>query len=159
MTSNLSHLAVGLGDGTVLLYRHLLQSLTTSPTNLTAMPKARVIHESPEPVTGLGFREPGYAASLQRGGAGEADRNGSSQPSLFIVTINRVLVASVSSRGGEPEVVEEQGADLGCATMDAGRRELIVARDDAIYTYGPEGRSQTLAYEGRSSHMCTGSEG
>jgi hypothetical protein len=37
--------------------------------------------------------------------------------------------------------------------MAAGKQELIVARDDAIYTYGAEGRVQTLAYGGASN--CT----
>lgn len=106
------------------------------------MPKARVIHESPEPVTGLGFREPSY---------GQRVSDDRIQPSLFIVTISRVLSASVSSRGGEPTVLEDLGADLGCAAMDAAKRELVVARDDAIYTYGPDGRAQTFAYEGTQS--------
>lgn len=132
---------MGLGDGTVLLYRHLLQSLQTSPTNLTSMPKARVIHESPEPVTGLGFREPESS--------GDKDKD-KPDVSLFIVTINRVLSASVSSRGGEPKVLDETGAGLGCAAMDSGKRQLIVARDEAIYVYGPEGRDATYAYEGES---------
>jgi hypothetical protein len=100
------------------------------------MPKARVIHESPEPVTGLGFRE------------GGADGAVKPEVSLFIVTINRVLSASVSSRGGDPKTLDELGAGLGCTAMDWKKRELIVARDEAIYTYGSEGRGATYAYEG-----------
>ena len=57
LSATLSHLAIGLGDGTVILYRHLDQSIYSSSGSLTTLPKPRVIHESPtEPITGLGFR-------------------------------------------------------------------------------------------------------
>ncbi|WVQ96313.1 hypothetical protein IAU59_003417 [Kwoniella sp. CBS 9459] len=141
LTSNLSHLAIGLGDGTVLLYRHLLQSLTTSPTALTSLPKARVIHESHEPITGLGFREP----SLDDPVPGV---------SLFIVTTNRVLSATVSGKGGEARTIDELGCGLGCAIMDWDRKEMIVARDEAIYLYGPDGRGACYAYEGPKSSIA-----
>ncbi|KAI6039353.1 hypothetical protein EDC04DRAFT_2868030 [Pisolithus marmoratus] len=52
----LAFLAIGLADGTVLLYRHLNQSLASTSGSLTTLPKPRVIHEIPtEPVTFLGF--------------------------------------------------------------------------------------------------------
>lgn len=156
ITSNLSHLAIGLGDGTVLLYRHLLQSLTTSPTALTSLPKARIIHESNEPVTGLGFREPNYSGSATTSAASRApdgDKAGASGSiSLFIVTTNRVLSVAVSGKGGETRTIDEQGCGLGCAVMDWNRREMVVARDEAIYLYGPAGRGACFAYEGTS---CT----
>lgn len=140
LTSNLSHLAIGLGDGTVLLYRHLLQSLTTSPTSLTSLPKARVVLEAneraPEAITGLGFRE------------GNAEKGSITATALYIVTTNRVLSASVSVKGGEAKVLDETGSGLGCAAMDAERNDMIVARDEAIYLYGPEGRGACYAYEG-----------
>ncbi|KAK4689022.1 vacuolar protein sorting-associated protein 11, partial [Tremellales sp. Uapishka_1] len=147
LTSNLSHLAIGLGDGTVLLYRHLLQSLTTSPTSLTSLPKARVIHESSEPITGLGFREP--SSSTTRSKAPE----NSNAVSLFIVTTNRVLCAPVSGKGGETRTIDELGCGLGCAVMDWDKREMIIARDEAIYLYGPEGRGACYAYEGPKSSI------
>ncbi|WVW84968.1 hypothetical protein I302_107004 [Kwoniella bestiolae CBS 10118] len=142
ITSNLSHLAIGLGDGTVLLYRHLLQSLTTSPTSLTALPKARVIHESKEPITGLGFREP-------------QDTTGTGI-SLFIVTTNRILSAPVSGKSGSSETrtIDELGCDLGCAVMDSQKKEMIVARDEAIYLYSNEGRGACYAYEGPKSSIA-----
>ncbi|KAL1413091.1 Vacuolar protein sorting-associated protein 11 [Vanrija albida] len=146
LTSNLSHLAVGLGDGTVLLFRHLLQSITASPTALTSLPKARVVVDpndrNPEAVTGLGFREDPVAG----GGSTVAS-------ALFIVTTNRVLTAPVSAKGGETRVLDETGAGLGCSVMDGNRSELIVARDDAIYLYSPEGRGACYAYEGQKSFI------
>ncbi|WWD18724.1 hypothetical protein CI109_103178 [Kwoniella shandongensis] len=144
LTSNLSHLAIGLGDGTVLLYRHLLQSLTTSPTSLTSLPKARVIHESNEPITGLGFREP----------SDKDTSSGNGGLSLFIVTTNRVLCASVSGRGGETRTIDEHGSGLGCAVMDWDRKEMILARDEAVYLYGPDGRGACYAYEGPKSSIA-----
>lgn len=146
LTSNLSHLAVGLGDGTVLLYRHLLQNLTTNPTALASLPKARVVHESPEPITGLGFREAGPLGTASSK-APESDRGGATL-SLFVVTTNRVLNATVSGRVGEARTIDEVGCGLGCAAMDWERRDMVIARDEAIYLYGPEGRGACYAYEG-----------
>lgn len=142
ITSNLSHLALGLGDGTVLLYRHLLQSLTTSPTALTSLPRARVLHESTEPITGLGFREPLMSSTVK---AAEDTR-----VSLFVVTTNRVLVASASAKGGDARAIDDMGCGLGCASMDWERKKMIVARDEAVYVYNTENREACLAYEGET---------
>jgi hypothetical protein len=144
---------VGLGDGTVLLYRHLLQSLTTSPTSLTSLPKPRVIHESPEPITGLGFREnASQLADTAPRGSG-TDKSAVPTLGLFIVTTNRVLSAVVSGRGGEARTIDDKGSGLGCAAMDWERKEMIVARDDALWLYGAEGRGQCYAYEGQSRRV------
>ena len=81
LSATVAHLAVGLGDGTVILYRHLDQSLALS-TSLTSLPKARTVHELfIEPITGLGFREP------------TDDMSGY----IYVVTTNRVLSYLVSS--------------------------------------------------------------
>lgn len=145
LTSNLSHLAVGLGDGTVLLYRHLLQSLTTAPTSLGSLPKARVVLEAneraPEAITGLGFRE------------GRAEKGSVTATALYIVTTNRVLSASVSARGGEARELDDTGSGLGCCVMNSDRSDMIVARDEAIYLYAPEGRGACYAYEGPKSSV------
>nr|KIR44800.1 vacuolar membrane protein [Cryptococcus bacillisporus CA1280] len=146
LTSNLSHLAIGLGDGTVLLYRHFLQSLTTS-SSLTSFPKARVVHESHEPVTGLGFRE--HPPTDKSTPSKSASSHGFG---LFIVTTNRVLSAPVSGKG-ETRTIDDVGCALGCAAMDSQRKEMVVARDEAIYLYGPDGRGACLAYEGPKSSI------
>ncbi|TFK22979.1 vacuolar membrane protein [Coprinopsis marcescibilis] len=142
LSNGLAHLAIGLGDGIVLLYRHLDQSLAGS-NSLTALPKTRTIHESPtEPITGLGFKE-----------STEETPN----THLFIVTTNRVLSYQVSGRGsgGTPSVVDEIGSGLGCATMDWHARDIIVARDEAIYLCGTEGRGACYAYEGHKTSVHT----
>jgi hypothetical protein len=119
----------------VILYRHLDQSLSGS-ASLTAIPKPRTVHESPtEPVTALGFREP-------------TDETPATY--LFIATTNRVLVYQASGRGsgGAASEVHEAGAALGCAVMDWKARDMVVARDEAIYICGAENRGSSYAYEG-----------
>ncbi|KAI8982945.1 hypothetical protein BD414DRAFT_491677 [Trametes punicea] len=143
LSASLSFLAIGLGDGTVILYRHLDQSIYSASGSLTTLPKPRVIHESPtEPITGLGFREPAEdSPSLY----------------LFIVTTNRVLCYQASGKGsgGTPTAVDEIGAGLGCATMDWKARDIVVARDEAIYLFGTESRGACYAYEGPKSSIYT----
>ena len=139
LSASLSHLAIGLADGTILLYRHLDQSLSSS-TSLSALPKARVLLEAPtEPITGLGFREPSAAQAEE-----------SPHLHLFATTTNRVLCFQVSGKGSgsAPRVLDEVGGALGCAQMDWRARDMIVARDEAIYVYGTEGRGASVAYEG-----------
>ncbi|KAL1745090.1 hypothetical protein HDZ31DRAFT_37166 [Schizophyllum fasciatum] len=136
LSASLSHLAIGLGDGTVMLYRHLDQSLASS-SSLTSVPKPKTVHESPtEPVTGLGFAEP-------------TDEH--PQTHLFVATTNRVLAYQVSGRGsgGAATVVNEIGCGLGCTTMDRAARDMVIARDEAIYVCGTEGRGSSYALEGR----------
>jgi hypothetical protein len=139
LSDTLSHLAIGLGDGTVLLYRHLDQSIFSGSTSLTSLPKPRTVHESPtEPITGLGFKEPTEEIPNLY---------------LFVVTTNRVLSYQASGRGssGTVNVVDEVGSGLGCATMDWRARDIVVARDEAIYMCGIEGRGTCYAYEGASN--------
>jgi hypothetical protein len=141
LSASLSHLAVGLGDGTVLLYRHLDQSLFSGSNALNALPKPKVIQEYPtEPITGLGFREPKPTAE------DKADRE---NLHLFIVTTNRVLcyLAAGKGSGATPTVVDEVGCGLGCAAMDGRAREMVVARDEAIYMCAPDGRGACYAVE------------
>ncbi|OSD08241.1 hypothetical protein PYCCODRAFT_1429303 [Trametes coccinea BRFM310] len=143
LSASLSYLAIGLGDGTVILYRHLDQSIYSTSGSLSTLPKPRVIHESAtEPITGLGFREPA---------------EDSPNVYLFIVTTSRVLCYQASGKGsgGTPAVVDDIGAGLGCATMDWKAREVVVARDEAIYLFGTESRGACYAYEGPKSSIQT----
>lgn len=162
MTSTLSYLAIGLVSGQVLLYRHVSQSLSTSPLALSTFPKARVVWEgtAAEPITGLGFRDPTLSTSgsnRQDSGLIEGDSDlitdkvaATSSTGLFIVTTNKTIVIPVvTGKGSEPRVLEDVGAGLGCSTMDREGRELIVGRDDGIYIYASEGRGACYAYEGK----------
>lgn len=132
LSATVAHLAIGLGDGTVILYRHLDQSLASS-TSLTSLPKARTVHESPtEPITGLGFREP----------------TGDLSGYLYVVTTNRVLSYLASGSGASATMVDEIGTGLGCTTMDSKAKDIIVVRDEAIYLCGIDGRGPCYAFEG-----------
>jgi hypothetical protein len=136
----MAYFAIGLTDGTVLLYRNFEQSVLSSGS-LTAVPKAKTIHESPsEPITGLGFRE-----ETPEGEAGGAESN-----HLFIVTTNRVLFYHVAGKGSgpAPTVLDEVGCGLGCACMERKGMDIIVAREEAIYLCGIDGRGSCFAYEG-----------
>ncbi|KAK1224476.1 Vacuolar protein sorting-associated protein 11 [Marasmius sp. AFHP31] len=189
LSATLSHLAVGLGDGTVVLYRHLDQSLAASSTSLTALPKPRAIHESPtEPITGLGFREPTAALSPSSNPtkSNRDDSHLAADPNLylFISTTNRVLVYQATGRGSgsNASVVDEIGCGLGCSAMDGGisaliqgesltaiqsgeiglgkgmggrdsGRVMVVAREEALYMVGIEGRGNCYAHEGQKSSI------
>jgi hypothetical protein len=159
LSLNLAHLSIGFADGTVLLYRHLDQSLASS-SSLTSLPKLRVVHEplpatttisssSPssrgngtattvsgnEPITGLGFKEPA---------------EDSPNVHLFVITTGQVLSYQVSGKGsGAPATfVDEIGCGLGCARIDWKARQVVVTRDEAIYLCGTDGRGACYAYEG-----------
>jgi hypothetical protein len=141
LSSTLSHLAIGLADGTVFLYRHLDQFIFSGSNALTSLPKSRVVHESPtEPITGLGFKEP------------SAEDTDNTNLYLFVVTTNQVLSYQATGKGSgnTATAVDEVGSALGCATMDWKVKDMVVARDEALYIIGTEGRGACYAYEGSS---------
>ncbi|KDQ10183.1 hypothetical protein BOTBODRAFT_190653 [Botryobasidium botryosum FD-172 SS1] len=137
-----SHLAIGLADGTVLLYQHLDQSLFAGSNRLTSLAKPKIILDSAtEPITRLGFREPDERP--------DEDEDEDEDLHLFIVTTDRVLVylASGKESGGTPAVIDEVGAGLGCAVMDQRAREIVTGPDDAINVRGLEERGACFAIE------------
>lgn len=119
---------------------------------MTALPKPKIIFESSsEPITGLGFREPD-----------ESDE--SPHLYLFIVTTSHVLAYQASGRGsgGVPTVVDEIGAGLGCAVTDWKAKNIVIAREEALYVCSTDGRGPSVAYEGKfvsalSSEHCVDS--
>ena len=68
---------------------------------------------------------------------------------LYIATTNRIstLVISGRGQGQPPRTLEDKGCDVGCMTTDKETRDIIVARHDAIYHYGPHGRGPSYAFE------------
>ena len=142
ISPSLSHLAVGISDGTVLLYRHLDQSLFSGALSLSALPKPKVIHESSnEAITGLAFRSSSAPSS--------PEASTKELLHLFIVTTNRLLTYLASSKGsgGAPVLVDDIGCGLGCAVINEKLGEMAVARDEAIYMYSPAGRGACYAVE------------
>lgn len=148
LSNGLSHLAIGLADGTVLFMRGLDQYLfSSSNQHLYHLPKPKAIHEaSSDAVTGLGFREP-YT---------------SEDPSteylfLFIVTLSQVLSYQVTGRGAgyPPDVVDDLGAETGCAAVNHKSTDMIIAREEAIYLANTDGRGPSYALEGPKTSILT----
>ncbi|SPO28078.1 related to PEP5 - vacuolar biogenesis protein [Ustilago trichophora] len=102
---------------------------------------------------------------------------------LFIVTLSRVLryVVVGKGAGGSPAVLDDVGGALGCAAVIPARSpiagmasagtlvpasqpsstqstpgsagKMVIARDEAIYVIGQEGREACFAYEGPKSSI------
>ncbi|KAH8601223.1 vacuolar protein sorting protein-like protein [Bisporella sp. PMI_857] len=124
---DLSQLAVGFANGSVTVIRGDLVHDRGA--------KQRVVHESEEPITGLEFR------------------TDSRLTTLYVATISRILKLVISGRGqGQPaRTLEDLGCGVGCMTVDSKNGDIVVARDDAIYYYGLEGRGPCFAYDGPKS--------
>ena len=161
LSNTLSHLATGLGDGTVLLFRHLYQSIFSSSTSLTSLSKPRTTHESPtEPITTLGFGEPviSSAHEVQTNGHAPAQRQHQEKPKndLYDYIPSAVLSGGQATgrvSGANPSIVDEVGAGLRCAAMDWHKRDIVVAREEAIYVCAVEGRGSCYACEGVYSYL------
>lgn len=123
VTNDLAQLAVGFANGAVTVVRgDFIHDRGT---------KQRTVFESEEPITGLEFREANTTA-------------------LYIATTShiRALAISGKAQGTPARTLDEHGCAVGCMTLDPQSNEIIVARDDAIYTYGPRGKAASYAYEG-----------
>lgn len=130
VTNDLAQLAVGFANGAVTVVRgDLIHDRGT---------RQRTVFESEEPITGLEFREANTTA-------------------LYIATTSRISALAISGKGqGTPaRTLDEHGCAVGCMTLDPETNEIIVARDDAIYTYGARGSAKSYAYEGAKKLVGT----
>jgi hypothetical protein len=93
--------------------------------------RQRTVFESEEPITGIEFRE-------------------GNTTTLYIATTGRIMTLVISGRGqGQPaKALDEHGCGVGCMAVDKATRDVVVARDDAIYYYGLHGRGPPYSYEG-----------
>ncbi|EPQ28447.1 uncharacterized protein PFL1_04273 [Pseudozyma flocculosa PF-1] len=106
------------------------------------------------------------AAANEAGGAGQ--EGSPAAVHLFIVTLSRILRYIVVGKGAgsSPAILDDVGCALGCAAVipsGASRRavvqpgslagKMVVAREEAIYVIGPEGREACFAYEGPKSSI------
>ncbi|KAG0274266.1 hypothetical protein BGZ95_009950 [Linnemannia exigua] len=122
---NLSQVAVGLANGTVvLIYGDLMRERTTAQ---------KVVHQNDEPITGLGFKE------QQKGAL------------LYISTTAKVLLYNTSTK--HTQTLDDQGGGLGCAVMNESTQELAIARDEAIFFYGPDGRGPAYGLDGAKTFI------
>lgn len=92
--------------------------------------RQRIVFESEEPITGL---------EVRRGPI----------TTLFIATTSRILTLTIAGRGqGQPaRVLEDAGCGVGCMAFDRETGDIVIAREDAIYTYGPRGRGPSYAFD------------
>lgn len=120
--SDLSQVAVGFANGSVTIIRGDLIHDRGA--------RQRIVFESEEPITGLATQD-GLTTAL------------------YISTTNRILTLIISGRGqGQPaRVLEDTGCGLGCMAMDKDSSDILIAREDAVYTYGPRGRGPSYAFE------------
>lgn len=130
MLNDLSQVAVGFANGAVTVIRgDIIHDRGT---------KQRTVFESEEPVTGLVVRE-------------------TAATTLYIATTGRISTLVISGKGlGQPaRTIDKQGCGVGCMTINHETRDVIVARDDAIYTYGPRGRGPSFAFDGPKKLITT----
>ncbi|TKX22514.1 putative E3 ubiquitin-protein ligase PEP5 [Elsinoe australis] len=120
---DLSQVAVGFANGSVTIVRgDFIHDRGT---------KQRTVHDGNEPITGLEFRE-------------------GSTTALFIGTTGRILTMIISGKGqGQPaRTLDEHGCAVGCMMKNPKTKDIVIARDDAIYSYNVRGRGASFAYEG-----------
>lgn len=151
----MSLVAVGFANGSITLIRgDLIHDRGT---------KQRIIFESEEPITNLCFSPPATSPMPQNAGYNPYRYQPATDggDTLYVSTIGRVLTLITAGKGtGQPaRVLESQGCGPGCMTpaidFASGDRglsgegsDIVIARDDAIYFYGPNGRGACYAYEG-----------
>lgn len=123
MESDLKQLAVGFGNGTVTMVRgDLIHDRGT---------QQRTVFEAKEPITGLEFREANNTA-------------------LYIATTSKILALAITGKaqGTPARTLDQRGCAVGCMTLDPATLDIIVARDDAIYSYALRGAPAQYLYKG-----------
>ncbi|ORY88576.1 hypothetical protein BCR35DRAFT_288786 [Leucosporidium creatinivorum] len=165
LAPGLTHIVLGLADGTVVAFRHVDQLVEASlagaghaavngagtgsggSAGVLGLGKLRVLYEGKEPITDLGIAGMGAAGPSRRGGA--------TATTLFILTTSHVLSYPITSSSSKASatVLDDLGSGVGCSAVMrmAGGEKMVVARDEAIYVYGAEGREGCYAYEGPKS--------
>ncbi|KAF2716341.1 vacuolar protein sorting-associated protein 11 [Polychaeton citri CBS 116435] len=123
VSSDLTQLAVGFGNGTVTVVRgDFIHDRGT---------RQRTVFESEEPITGLEFREANTVA-------------------LYIGTTSRLLSLAISGKaqGSPARALDENGCAVGCMALDPVSNDIIIAREDAVYAYGPRSKAASYPFEG-----------
>eukprot|EP00163_Fabomonas_tropica_P014549 TRINITY_DN2645_c0_g3_i4.p1 TRINITY_DN2645_c0_g3~~TRINITY_DN2645_c0_g3_i4.p1 ORF type:complete len:454 (+),score=82.80 TRINITY_DN2645_c0_g3_i4:150-1511(+) len=126
VTEDLSMIAVGLDNGSIVLYRGDLIRDRNWKT------KVLKPEGEPVPITGLGFKEPS--------GQGRTY-------TLFAVTQSSITAYALNQRGELGEVLDYLGSPLGCSVMSEDG-DMVIGRRDAVYFYHPEGKGQASGFDG-----------
>lgn len=120
---DLTQVAIGFANGSVTIVRgDFIHDRGT---------KQRTVFESEDSITGLDVRQ----------GATKV---------LYIATTGKISSLVISGKGqGQPiRTVDNRGCSVDCMTYDSTTGDLIVAREDAVYYYGVNGRGPSFALEG-----------
>ncbi|KIX00050.1 uncharacterized protein Z518_10977 [Rhinocladiella mackenziei CBS 650.93] len=121
--NDLTQIAVGFANGSVTVIRgDFIHDRGT---------KQRTVFESEDPITGLEARQ-------------------GSTKVLYIANTAKICSLIISGKGqGQPvRNVDNRGCNVGCMTQDHETGDIVIAREDAIYYYGPNGRGPSYAFEG-----------
>ncbi|KAG0142163.1 hypothetical protein CROQUDRAFT_662915 [Cronartium quercuum f. sp. fusiforme G11] len=137
VTSTLHYLSLGLADGTVLLYRNLHQTLLQTNRKSNTIPKPRLIYNSKEPITGLGFTTKTNKETIY----------------LFIITTDKVLTYNLIGNKSLPLLIDRIQNNLNNNVIDFRNQLLIIGNENGIYIYDTEGRQACLAYDGSKTQM------
>ncbi|TGZ85708.1 vacuolar protein sorting-associated protein 11 [Ascodesmis nigricans] len=150
-TASLKLCAVGFANGSITLIRgDLIHDLGS---------KQKIVFESDEPITNLCFSPPPVESSLSSH-KHHHHQTSEGGDTLYASTTARILTLSTGGKSSHPpRVLETQGCSVGCLTpaydLTSDERgllqeggDIVVARDDAIYFYGPNGRGACYNYEG-----------
>ncbi|GAA5881447.1 hypothetical protein JCM3774_005086 [Rhodotorula dairenensis] len=195
VSPTLSHIAVGLADGSVVGWKRVDELIESSVYDLEeaaarandpppgvvvastsklrsvvgagggrsfqpgGMGKVRTFWAgNKEPVTNLGITAPAATATAA-----------ASSPILFVLTTSQILALPLTAKSKaqpSPSVLDDHGAAVGCAkvlALGGGKgsadgelaERLVVAREEAIYVYGADGREGCWAYEGPKSSISS----
>ncbi|KAI9206228.1 uncharacterized protein BJ171DRAFT_43595 [Polychytrium aggregatum] len=126
---NLAQIAIGLENGVVMILR--------GDISLDRFTKHRVVHEGSECITGLEYHEEGKVVTL------------------FIVTLASIIKMVTSGGKDTKEIVDDFGADIGCtiAYSHSAMQEFLVGKNEAIYSYGIDGRGPCYIIEDFKTSM------
>ncbi|KAJ2778235.1 Vacuolar protein sorting-associated protein 11 [Coemansia javaensis] len=123
-TPSVSQIALGFAGGHIVLIRGgILKGRAI---------KQRTLHVAPEPVTNLHF------VTTDSAGTGVT---------LFATTTAQTMAFDTAGAKADPVILEERGCGIGCSLASADERELVVARDEAIYFYTADGRGPCFAFD------------
>ncbi|RKP04643.1 hypothetical protein THASP1DRAFT_33565, partial [Thamnocephalis sphaerospora] len=118
---NLTQMAIGFADGRVVVVRGQLIKDRSS--------KQRTVWSGEEAVTGLALCE----------------RN--NMVHLYVTTLSKTVVCNTTTNKEHQLVIDEHGCAVGCVALNAGTGDLVLGREEAIFSYTPDGRGPCYAFE------------
>ncbi|XP_076626733.1 vacuolar protein sorting 11 [Colletes latitarsis] len=124
--SNLTLMAVGFGDGSIMLYRG---DLTRERKN-----KIKVLKDTNISITGLGIRSTGK------------------QNHLFVATHNSVFLYNITTKDKEIKFpLDTMGCARKCSVLTESMQDshFMIGHNNAIYCYTPDGNGPCYAVEGQ----------